>query len=130
MNENTLLRLALLTLLLFGGACNREPEVAAPAFTAPDAPAAASALVGQWRNVKGTWRFKDDGTFWYLGGTTIEMTPSVMNVPRTEQLSGTYQVRGAKLQLTLKGPPPGGQESTFQIDGRKLTIDGKEYERQ
>ena len=128
----TLLRIALLALLLGGGACNRSDssDAAAPTSPAPAAPASASALVGQWRNVKGTWRFKADGTFWFMGGTTIEARPSAVNVPRTEVLQGTYKVRGEKLHLTLKGPPPGEQDSTFQIDGRKLTIDGVEYEQQ
>jgi len=67
-----------------------------------------------------------------MGGTTIQANPSGpsgLNVPKTEVLQGTYLVRGAKLHLALK-PTPGERESTFQIDGRKLTIDGTVYEQQ
>lgn len=129
----TLLHIALLALLLGGGACNRpaSPDVAAPTSPAPAAPASAPALVGQWRNANGTWRFQANGTFWFMGGTTIQANPrSSLDLPKTESLQGTYQVRGAKLHLTLKQRTPGERESTFQIDGRKLTIDGVVYEQQ
>jgi hypothetical protein len=86
--------------------------------------------VGQWRNPDGTWRFQADGTFWFMGGTTIQANPSGLAVPKTEMLQGTYQVRGEKLHLTLKQRTPSERESTFQIDGRKLTIDGTVYEQQ
>lgn len=129
----TLFRIALLALMLGGGACNRSapPDVAAPTSPAPAAPALAPALVGQWRNANGTWRFQANGTFWFMGGTTIQANPrSSLDLPKTETLQGTYQVRGAKLHLTLKQRTPSERESTFQIDGRKLTIDGVVYEQQ
>jgi hypothetical protein len=123
----TLLRIiAMLALLLGFGACHRTlPGVAASA-----APAAAPALVGQWRNSNGAWRFQANGTFWFMGGTTIEAKPSTLAMPKTETLQGTYQVRGAKLHLDLKQHTPSERESTFQIDGRKLTIDGVVYDEQ
>ena len=129
----TPVRIALLALLLGGGACNRPapPDVDASASPAPAAPAAAPSLVGQWRNAKGTWRFQANGTFWFMGSTTKRAKPLYsMDVPKIETLEGTYQVRGAKLHLTLKQRTPGERESTIQIDGRKLTIDGVVYEQQ
>ena len=134
----SLLRIALLALLLLlgVGACNRpapSPAGATPNTPAPPNPAAASALVGQWRNEKGTWRFQANGTFWFMGGTTItiQANPAIPNVPRTESLQGTYEIRGANtLHLTLKYGKPNERELPFEIDGRKLTIDGKVYEQQ
>jgi hypothetical protein len=125
----TIPRIALLALPLGVGACNRSAPPDAATITAP-APAASSALVGQWRNMDGTWRFQADGTFWFMGGTTIQENPSGLAVPRTESLAGTYQVSGEKLHLTLKQGTPSERESTFQIDGRKLTIDGVVYDQQ
>lgn len=121
--------IALLTLLLGGSACNRPTS---PDATAPNSAAQATKPppVGQWRNPDGTWRFEANGTFWYMGGTTIQANPSGLAVPRTEVLQGTYQARGTNLHFTLKQHTPGEKDSTFQIDGRKLTIDGREYEQQ
>src|SRR5262245_50230832 len=103
-----LLHIALLALVLGAGGCNRSapPDVAARSSPAPAAPAPASALVGQWRNVNGTWRFQADGTFWFMGGTTIQANPSGLAVPRTETLQGRYEVRGAKLHFKLKQRTP------------------------
>ena len=130
--KHSFLRIALLALLLNGIGCDRSapPNVATSTAPASAAPAATSALVGQWRNPNGTWRFQANGTFWFMGGTTIQANPSGLAVPTSETLQGTYQVRETKLHLTLKGPPPGERECAFQIDGRKLTIDGIEYEQQ
>ena len=78
----------------------------------------------------GTWRFQADGSFWFMGGTTIQANPSGFSVPKTESLAGTYQVHGANLHLTLKQHTPPERDCTLQIDGRKLTIGGVEYEQQ
>jgi hypothetical protein len=64
-----------------------------------------------------------------MGGTTIHANRTYIDVPRTESLQGTYQVRGTNLHFTLKYPPPAEKISPFQIDGQKLTIDGKVYDR-
>src|SRR5262249_37094030 len=84
----TLLRIAPLVLLLGTSACTRSapPDAAARTSPAPAASAGAQALVGQWRNANGTWRFQANGTFWFMGGTTIQANPSGLNVPRTETL--------------------------------------------
>ena len=126
------LGIVLLTLLIAGSACNQSarPDASTPNSSAAAAPDESKALVGQWRNVNGTWRFQANGTFWYMGGTTIQVNPSAVTVPTTESLAGTYQVHGTNLHLTLKQHTPGEQDSIFQIDGRKLTIDGVEYEQQ
>jgi hypothetical protein len=126
-------RIALLALLFVVGACDRPNPSggAAPSSPAPVTPAPASALIGQWRNARGTWRFQANGTFWFMGGTTIQANlPPGLNVPRTEQFHGTYEIRGAKLHLTLQQRKPVERDSAFQIDGRKLTIDGTVYDRQ
>jgi hypothetical protein len=131
-SQFALLRISLLALLLGSGACNRSAplDAAVPTSPAPVVPASASALVGQWRNANGTWRFQANGTFWFMGGTTIQANLSSLDAPKSEVLQGTYQVHGAKLHLKLKQQTPSERESTFQIDGRKLTIDGIVYEQQ
>jgi hypothetical protein len=80
--------------------------------------------------MNGTWRFQADGSFWFDGGTTIQMNPSGMNIPRSKVLQGTYEAHGTNLHLMLKQHTPNEQESTFQIDGQKLTIDGEVYDKQ
>ena len=82
-NHLTLLGIAL---LLVNSACNRSAQ---PDASAPPAPDESKALVGQWRNMDGTWRFQADGIFWFMGGTTIQANPSGLSVPKTESLSGT-----------------------------------------
>jgi len=132
MSPNRYRTLLCIVLLFCNGACNRSapPEVTAASSPAPVTPALAPALVGQWRNPDGTWRFQANGTFWFMGGTTIQANPSGFAVPKTETLQGTYQVRGEKLHLTLKQRTPSERESAFQIDGRMLTIDGIVYKQQ
>ena len=135
MNSNPnpiLLRIILLALLLGGSACNRatSPDASAPNSSAPAAPTA-SPLVGQWRNMEGTWRFEPWGAFWFNGGTTVQTFPgSGVTTSRTKILQGKYEVHGTNLHLILKQHTPDVQESTFQIDGQKLTIDGVVYDKQ
>jgi len=124
-------RIVLLGLFLAAAGCNR-PGANAPGANAPAAAdlEAAAALVGQYRNVKGTWRFQANGRFSFTGGTTVQANLTYVDVPRTEVLQGTYEVRGTKLHFTLKQRPPNEREMAYQLEGRKLTIDGSVYERQ
>jgi len=127
----TLLHIALLALLLGGSGCDQSSSPAAtPVAAKPAAPAPPPGLVGQFRNMEGTWRFSADGTFWFIGGTTIQQNPTGVAIPRSEQLSGKYEARGDKLHFKLKQHTPDEKDVTFQIDGDKLTIDGIVYNRQ
>ena len=121
----------LLGLFLAAAGCNR-PAANAPGASATAAadPEAAAALVGQYRNVNGTWRFQANGRFSFTGGTTVQANRIYVDVPRTEVLQGTYEVRGTTLHFTLKQRPPNERDMSYQLEGRRLTIDGDVYERQ
>ena len=114
--------------LLGGAGCNKPAEVSARGTPEPAAPPAP--IVGQWRNMQGTWHFEAK-TFWFNGGTTIQTFPGTgVTTSRSKVLSGTYQAHGTNLHLMLKQRTPDVQESTFQIDGQQLTIDGEVYKKQ
>jgi hypothetical protein len=77
------LRTVLLGLFLAAAGCNR-PAANAPGASATAAadPEAAGALVGQYRNVNGTWRFQANGRFSFTGGTTVQANRIYVDVPR------------------------------------------------